>query len=84
MHIYAWWCYFEKFLDEKNGFGEIHLHIVQSGVQMNLGCFLDVNVFVVKFMDVFGLGLHVFFNYNNLNVFNQTARFISGSHCMFL
>ena len=71
-------------MDEKNVFGEIHLHIVQSGVQMNLGCFLDVNVFVVKFMDVFGLGLHVFFNYNNLNVFNQTARFISGSCRVFL
>ena len=51
MHICAWWCYFEKFLDEKNGFGEIHLHIVQSGVQMNLGCFLDVDVFIVEFMD---------------------------------
>ena len=73
-----------SFLDEKNVFGEIHLHMMQSGVQTNLGCFLDVDVFVMKFMDVFGCCLHVFFNYNNLNVFKQTARFISGSHCMIL
>ena len=84
MHIYALWCYFENFLDEKNVFGEIHLHMMQSGVQMNLERFLDVDVFIVEFMDVFGCCLHVFFNYNNLNVFNQTARFVSGSHCMFL
>ena len=71
-------------MDEKNVFGEIHLHMMQSGVQMNLECFLDVDVFIVEFMDVFGCCLHVFFNYNNLNVFKQTARFISGSHCMIL
>ena len=34
-------------------FGEIHLHMVQSGVQMNLERFLDVDVFIVEFMDVF-------------------------------
>ena len=71
-------------MDEKNVFGEIHLHMMQSGVQMNLERFLDVDVFVMKFMDVFGCCLHVFFNYNNLNVFKYTARFISGSHCMIL
>ena len=39
-------------MDEKNVFGEIHLHMMQSGVQMNLERFLDVDVFVMKFMDV--------------------------------
>ena len=71
-------------MNEENVFGEIHLHMMQCGVQMNLEHFLDVDVFIVESMDVFGCRLHVFFNYNNLNVFNQTARFVSGSHCMFL
>ena len=39
-------------MDEKNVFGEIHLHMMESGAQMNLERFLDVDVFVMKFMDV--------------------------------
>ena len=49
-------------MDEKNVFGEIHLHMMQSGVQMNLERFLDVDVFIVEFMEVFGCRLHVFFS----------------------
>ena len=75
MHIYALWCYFEKFLDEKNGFGEIHLHIVQSGVQMNLERLLDVDVLVMKFMNVFGFGLHVFFQLQQPECFQPNCTF---------
>ena len=51
---------------------------------MNLEWFLDVDEFMVKFVNVFfRLGLDVFNNYNKQNVFNQTARFISGSCRMF-
>ena len=58
--------------------------ICVSNCKWMCGCYLNVDEFEQNGFDVFELGLHVFFNYNNQNVSKQTARFISGSCRMFL